>query len=82
MGNTSKKLAEKCTILTKDEQKMLAVTFRPVSRNSPRVREDDLVVSGTLDALLLEVCIFSLSSCLMWFYLAVWLFSVLQLEYL
>ncbi|XP_048484110.1 MTOR-associated protein MEAK7 isoform X2 [Plutella xylostella] len=54
MGNTSKKLAEKCTILTKDEQKMLAVTFRPVSRNSPRVREDDLVVSGTLDALLLE----------------------------
>uniref|UniRef100_A0A2A4JD53 MTOR-associated protein MEAK7 n=1 Tax=Heliothis virescens TaxID=7102 RepID=A0A2A4JD53_HELVI len=54
MGNTSKKLAAKCALLTKDEQKYLATTFRAASKNSDRIKEDDLIVSGTLDAVLLE----------------------------
>ncbi|XP_037298791.1 MTOR-associated protein MEAK7 isoform X3 [Manduca sexta] len=43
MGNTSKKLAAKCTLLTKDEQKYVAATFRAASKNSERIREDDLI---------------------------------------
>ncbi|XP_028036776.1 TLD domain-containing protein 1 isoform X3 [Bombyx mandarina] len=43
MGNTSKKLAAKCTLLTKDEQKHVAATFRAASKNSERIREDDLI---------------------------------------
>lgn len=58
MGNTSKKLAAKCTLLTKDEQKHIAVTFRSASKNSERIREDDLIVSGKVDAVSLEVCSF------------------------
>nr|XP_049701695.1 MTOR-associated protein MEAK7 isoform X2 [Helicoverpa armigera] len=54
MGNTSKKLAAKCTLLTKDEQKYLATTFRSASKNSDKIREEDLIVSGKLDAVLLE----------------------------
>ncbi|KAL4716011.1 hypothetical protein ACJJTC_003800 [Scirpophaga incertulas] len=54
MGNTSKKLAAKCTLLTKDEQKYVAATFRAASKNSERIREDDLIVSGKVDAVLLE----------------------------
>ncbi|KAJ8710586.1 hypothetical protein PYW08_009101 [Mythimna loreyi] len=54
MGNTSKKLAAKCTLLTKDEQKYLANTFRAASKNSEKIKEEDLIVSGTLDAVLLE----------------------------
>lgn len=55
MGNTSKKLAAKCTLLTKEEQKYVAATFRAASKNSERIREDDLIVSGKLDAVSLEV---------------------------
>lgn len=58
MGNTSKKLAAKCTLLTKDEQKYIAATFRTASKNSERIREDDLIVSGKVDAASLEVCSF------------------------
>ncbi|XP_013161324.1 PREDICTED: TLD domain-containing protein 1 isoform X2 [Papilio xuthus] len=54
MGNTSKKLAAKCTLLTKEEQKYVAATFRAASKNSERIREDDLIVSGKVDAVLLE----------------------------
>ncbi|CAH0717663.1 unnamed protein product, partial [Brenthis ino] len=54
MGNTSKKLAAKCTLLTKDEQKYVAATFRAASKNSERIREEDLIVSGKLDAVSLE----------------------------
>ncbi|KAM3955943.1 MTOR-associated protein MEAK7 [Aphomia sociella] len=54
MGNTSKKLAAKCTLLTKDEQKFVAATFRAASKNSERIREDDLIVSGKVDAVSLE----------------------------
>ncbi|XP_053618499.1 MTOR-associated protein MEAK7 isoform X2 [Plodia interpunctella] len=54
MGNTSKKLAAKCTLLTKDEQKYVAQTFRAASKNSEKIREDDLIVSGKVDAVLLE----------------------------
>ncbi|XP_072948268.1 MTOR-associated protein MEAK7 isoform X2 [Epargyreus clarus] len=43
MGNTSKKLAAKCTLLTKEEQKYVAATFRAASKNSERIREDDLI---------------------------------------
>ncbi|XP_026728450.1 TLD domain-containing protein 1-like isoform X2 [Trichoplusia ni] len=43
MGNTSKKLAAKCTLLTKDEQKYLATTFRSASKNSDKIREEDLI---------------------------------------
>ncbi|KPJ04219.1 hypothetical protein RR46_07978 [Papilio xuthus] len=61
MGNTSKKLAAKCTLLTKEEQKYVAATFRAASKNSERIREDDLIVSGKVDAVLLEVCSFLFS---------------------
>ncbi|CAH0597171.1 unnamed protein product [Chrysodeixis includens] len=54
MGNTSKKLAAKCTLLTKEEQKYLAATFRAASKNSDKIREEDLIVSGKVDAVLLE----------------------------
>ncbi|CAG9792910.1 unnamed protein product [Diatraea saccharalis] len=54
MGNTSKKLAAKCTLLTKEEQKYVAATFRAASKNSERIREDDLIVSGKVDAVSLE----------------------------
>ncbi|XP_073962221.1 MTOR-associated protein MEAK7 isoform X1 [Choristoneura fumiferana] len=54
MGNASKKLAAKCTLLTKEEQKYVAATFRSASKNSDKIREDDLIVSGKLDAVLLE----------------------------
>ncbi|XP_045512841.1 MTOR-associated protein MEAK7 isoform X1 [Pieris brassicae] len=54
MGNTSKKLAAKCTLLTKEEQKYVAATFRAASKNSERIREEDLIVSGKVDAVLLE----------------------------
>ncbi|CAK1590917.1 unnamed protein product [Parnassius mnemosyne] len=43
MGNTSKKLAARCTLLTKEEQKYVAATFRAASKNSERIREDDLI---------------------------------------
>lgn len=49
MGNASKKLAAKCALLTKDEQKHVASTFRAASKKSGKIREDDLIVSGTLD---------------------------------
>ncbi|KAI8432544.1 hypothetical protein MSG28_013541 [Choristoneura fumiferana] len=55
MGNASKKLAAKCTLLTKEEQKYVAATFRSASKNSDKIREDDLIVSGKLDAVLLEM---------------------------
>lgn len=58
MGNTSKKLAAKCSLLTREEQKFIANTFRAASKNSDKIREEDLIVSGRLDAELLEVCWF------------------------
>lgn len=55
MGNTSKKLAAKCTLLTKEEPKYVAATFRAASKNSERIREEDLIVSGKVDSVSLEV---------------------------
>lgn len=46
MGNSSTKLAEKCSILTKDEVPLVASAFKLVSKNSDRIKEDDLMVSG------------------------------------
>lgn len=43
MGNTSTKLAEKCTLLSKDEVPVVAGSFKFVSKNSDRIKEDDLM---------------------------------------
>lgn len=43
MGNSSTKLAEKCSILTKDEVPLVASAFKLVSKNSDRIKEDDLM---------------------------------------
>lgn len=43
MGNTSTKLAEKCTLLSKDEVPIVAGSFKFVSKNSDRIKEDDLM---------------------------------------
>lgn len=45
MGNSSTKLAEKCNILSKDEVPIVASSFKLVSKNSERIKEDDLMVS-------------------------------------
>lgn len=44
MGNSSTKLAEKCSLLTKDEVPLVASSFKLVSKNSDRIKEDDLMV--------------------------------------
>lgn len=43
--NNSKRLAAKCAFLTKDEQVIVSQSFRLVSKNSEKIKEDDLVVS-------------------------------------
>lgn len=50
MGNSSTKLAEKCSILTKDEVPLVASAFKLVSKNSDRIKEDDLMV-GLLETI-------------------------------
>lgn len=44
MGNTSTKLAEKCALLSKEEVPIVAGSFKFVSKNSDRIKEDDLMV--------------------------------------
>lgn len=44
MGNSSTKLAEKCPLLSKDEVPIVASSFKLVSKNSERIKEDDLMV--------------------------------------
>lgn len=44
MGNSSTKLAEKCSLLSKDEVPVVASSFKLVSKNSERIKEDDLMV--------------------------------------
>lgn len=44
MGNSSTKLAEKCSLLSKDEIPIVASSFKLVSKNSERIKEDDLMV--------------------------------------
>lgn len=44
MGNSSTKLAEKCSLLSKDEVPLVASSFKFVSKNSERIKEDDLMV--------------------------------------
>lgn len=48
MGNSSTKLAEKCSLLSKDEVPVVASSFKFVSKNSERIKEDDLMVSNAL----------------------------------
>lgn len=43
MGNSSTKLAQKCSLLTKDEIPVVANSFKFVSKNSDRIKEDDLM---------------------------------------
>lgn len=50
MGNSSTKLAEKCSILTKDEVPLVASAFKLVSKNSDRIKEDDLMVRESLSS--------------------------------
>ncbi|XP_045474421.1 MTOR-associated protein MEAK7 [Harmonia axyridis] len=42
MGNSSKKQAAKCNFLSKDEQNLVSNSFRFISKNSDRIKEDDL----------------------------------------
>lgn len=44
MGNSSKKLAARCAFLSKDEQVIVSNAFRLASKNSERIKDDDLVV--------------------------------------
>lgn len=44
MGNSSKKQAAKCNFLSKDEQNIVSNSFRLISKNSDRLKEDDLTV--------------------------------------
>ena len=48
MGNSSTKLAERCSLLTKDEVPIVASSFKLVSKNSDRIKEDDLIVCKEL----------------------------------
>ncbi|XP_055300789.1 MTOR-associated protein MEAK7 isoform X2 [Sitodiplosis mosellana] len=43
MGNSSTKLAERCALLSKDEVPLVASSFKLVSKNSERIKEDDLM---------------------------------------
>lgn len=45
MGNSSTKLAERCSLLSRDEVPVVASSFKFVSKNSERIKEDDLMVS-------------------------------------
>lgn len=42
MGNSSQKLAEKCSLLNKNEVPIVASSFKLVSKNSERIKEDEL----------------------------------------
>lgn len=42
MGNSSTKLAEKCSLLNKNEVPVVASSFKLVSKNSERIKEDEL----------------------------------------
>lgn len=42
MGNSSQKLAEKCSLLNKNEIPIVASSFKLVSKNSERIKEDEL----------------------------------------
>lgn len=54
--NTSKKLAAKCTFLSKEEQVIVGNCFRLTSRNSDRIKEEELkkVWGSQIDARLLQ----------------------------
>lgn len=42
--NSSKRLAAKCQILSKDEQAIVSTSFRLASKNSDKIKEDELMV--------------------------------------
>lgn len=43
--NSSKRLAAKCAFLSKDEQVIISNSFRLASKNSDKIKEDELMVS-------------------------------------
>lgn len=43
MGNSSQKLAEKCSILQKSEISLVANSFKHASRNSDKIKEEELL---------------------------------------
>lgn len=43
-ANSSKKLAAKCPFLSKDEQHIVSSSFRLVSKNSDKIKEEELTV--------------------------------------
>lgn len=45
--NSSKKLAAKCSFLSKDEQIIVSNSFKLASKNSEKIKEDELMV-GTI----------------------------------
>lgn len=45
--NSSKRLAAKCSFLSKEEQQIVGNSFRVVSKNSEKIKEDELSVSKT-----------------------------------
>lgn len=49
MGNSSTKLAEKCSLLNKNEVPIVASSFKLVSKNSERIKEDELKVSYSVN---------------------------------
>lgn len=56
MGSNSTKMAEKCSLLSKDEVPIVAGSFKFVSKNSERIREEDLMKNwgGQMDARLAQ----------------------------
>lgn len=43
--NSSKRLAAKCSFLSKDEQVIVSNSFKFASKNSERIKEDELTVN-------------------------------------
>jgi hypothetical protein len=46
--NSSKKLAAKCSFLSKDEQHIVSNSFRLASKNSEKIKEEELTVNSGL----------------------------------
>jgi len=54
--NSSKKLAAKCSFLSKDEQLIVSNSFKLASRNSEKIKEDELTVSVDFSLISLVTC--------------------------
>lgn len=52
--NSSKRLAAKCSFLSKDEQVIVSNSFRLASKNSEKIKEEELTVCLVYNLLTLE----------------------------